>query len=241
VTGWIEGCRPRRRPAIGRRGRSIGAAVAILAALALLGCDRRPLQAVGQPTQLSDTATQPHTVGAPRARQSLSSEPGPANAPMLLPGTGIVLQPPSPAAPVAVADETGDIRMNFVDADVREVAHSVLGDVLHLNYAIDAKLQATLTVQTDQPLRREDVLPAFEEVLRASGLTLVEAAGIYRIVPLDDAARSGAPAIVLGQDGPQSPPTRARYEVRIVPLKFVSACRSLLRSRSSWSALARWA
>jgi general secretion pathway protein D len=141
----------------------------------------------------------------------LPSDTAAVAAPLLLPGTGNVVRPQSSPSPVVAAEGAGDIRMNFVDTDVRELVHAVLDDLLHLNYAIDAKLQAALTIQTSGPLRRDEVLPAFEEALRAGGLALVEAAGVYRIVPLDDAA----PAIVVGQGDLQSPPARARLTATI--------------------------
>ena len=87
---------------------------------------------------------------------------------MFIPGSGaLVRAPKSAAASPAPTGDAADIRMNFVNADIREVAHSVLGDLLHLNYTIDAKLQANVTVQTSRPLGRDEVLPVFAEVLRA--------------------------------------------------------------------------
>src|SRR5579883_1674476 len=147
---------------------------------------------------------------------------GPPSAPTLLPGTGVMLSDQGASDAAAEASgKPGDITLNFVDADVREVVRSVLGDVLHLNYSIDSKVQATVTVQTSRPLRRDQVLPTLQEVLRSSGLALVESGGVYRVVPIDEAARNGAASLVLGQG-----PTRfgsPTYNVQIFPLKFASA------------------
>jgi general secretion pathway protein D len=140
---------------------------------------------------------------------------------IVVPGSGSLVAPAAPAA-AAPAAETGDVTLNFVDADIHEVVRSVLGDVLHLNYAIDPKLQSTVTVQTSRPLSRDQVLPVFEEVLRASGLALVETSGLWRVVPLDEAARNATPSLVLGQGGGLGE-AGSTVNMRILPLKYVAA------------------
>ncbi len=146
----------------------------------------------------------------------------PPRASVVVPGTGAVVGPAGPDAAKVAAAATGDITLNFVDADIHEVVRSVLGDVLHLNYAIDPKLQSTVTVQTSRPLPRDQVLPVFEEVLRASSLALVETAGLWRVVPLDEAARNATPSVVLGRGGGLGAPGSS-INMRILPLKYVAA------------------
>src|ERR1700757_3789058 len=91
-----------------------------------------------------------------------------------------------PPAGGAAAGPSGDITLNFVNADVREVLPRVLGDILHLNYTIDPKVQANVTIQTSRPIRQQDVLPVLVETLRASGLALVEANGVYRVTASEE-------------------------------------------------------
>lgn len=83
-------------------------------------------------------------------------------------------------------DENG-ITLNFVNADVRDVAKAVLGDYLKLNYEIGSNATGTVTLQTSQPLKREQVLPALEQALGLNNLALVHANGIYEVMPLADA------------------------------------------------------
>lgn len=139
------------------------------------------------------------------------------------PGTGVVVRTPSPAPGVKVAGDAaqGDITLNFADTDVREILRAVLGNLLHLNYAIDSKVQATLTVQTGRPLKRSDVLPALQEALHASGLSLVEAGGIYRVIPSEDATRTGVLPVVVGNEAAAA--AGARYNVQVLPLRFAAA------------------
>ena len=60
-------------------------------------------------------------------------------------GRGAAVQSPTASAH---AEENGDISLNFVNAAVHDVVDSVLGQMLALNYTIDPKLQATITMQT---------------------------------------------------------------------------------------------
>ncbi|HEY1837713.1 MAG TPA: type II secretion system secretin GspD [Rhizomicrobium sp.] len=83
-------------------------------------------------------------------------------------------------------DDNG-ITLNFVNADVRDVAKAVLGDYLKLNYEIGSTVQGTVTLQTSQPLKREQVLPALEQALSLNNLALVHANGIYEVMPLAEA------------------------------------------------------
>src|SRR6185437_2914612 len=90
---------------------------------------------------------------------------------------------------------------------------------LHLNYTIDPKVQANITIQTSRPLRQQDVLPVIEETLRASGLALIEANGIYRVMSSADAVHTGTAPVTVG--GPAGP--AQAYNVQILPLKYVSS------------------
>src|ERR1700749_3587378 len=79
--------------------------------------------------------------------------------------------PPQPSLPASHAaqstattseDENG-ITLNFVNADVRDVAKAVLGEYLKLNYEIGSNVQRTFPLQTIPPLKREQGLPALEQ------------------------------------------------------------------------------
>ncbi|MDB5409524.1 MAG: gspD, partial [Rhodospirillales bacterium] len=132
----------------------------------------------------------------------------------IVPGTGLLLgePPPPPAARVDVAGD-GGISFNFVNADVREVLRETVGEQLHVGYAVDPRVQAVITAQTGGPLPRQAVLPAIEAILRANGLGMVETAGIYRVFPVEDAAKNS-----LGG----APQNQAGFGIRVIPLRFVS-------------------
>ena len=151
--------------------------------------------------------------------QSPGGAPGPvrAVAPQTVPGTGVFVRPSTSGSGGVKPTGDGDITFNFVNADVRDVLRELLGDQLHLQYTVDTKVQATVTAQTSGPIARTAVLPTLENILRASGVALVQAGGVYRVVPLEDANRASAATVA------QPTTTQPGYGVRVLPLKFVKA------------------
>jgi general secretion pathway protein D len=108
----------------------------------------------------------------------------------------------------------GEYVLNFDNADIREVVKAVLNEMLGASYTIDPAVQGSITLHTAKPLRRDAVLPAFEESLKLAGAALVSNASGYQIVPLQAAAQRGA----LGPGNALQP----GYQVRIVPLRYIT-------------------
>jgi len=132
------------------------------------------------------------------------------------PGTGIFLASPEPVSTVHAG---GNITLNFENTNLREVVKVILGDLLGANYSVDPAVQGAVTLQTSEPLARDDLLPTLELVLRMNGAALVGGDGLYTIVPRDNAVR-GMLAPQLGNSGVALP---SGYSVRIVPLSYVGA------------------
>jgi general secretion pathway protein D len=87
------------------------------------------------------------------------------------------------------SSQPNNVTLNFPNADVHEVAKSILGDILGLNYAVDPSATGTVTVQTAEPVARVDVLPILEESLTAAKLGLIKKGSVYTIIPIDKAKR----------------------------------------------------
>lgn len=230
---------PGRQAVLFRSGRlrsgllNRGLAALLAMTLAVASCAPRLPQSASAPeTPPADKTAPPRQIAAapsaPPAQpgvapvmpaQSTSQPTAPStrpSEPVTVPGTGIFAAPPAGGrtAP-ASAGADGDIGFNFVNADVREVVREILGDQLHLNYVIDPKVNATITAQTAAPVPRSAVLPTLENVLRANGLALVDTDGLYRVLPIEEAAKAGA--------GAAAGPTQPGYGVRVLPLRFVGA------------------
>src|SRR5690242_13918437 len=187
-------------------GRSVRPLALAVAAVILAGCQppaQPSLEPLEQPSSLQ--AAEPRINGAipiDRSRQRPFVAPGAAPAPM---------QPPP--GPGVTATQTGDVTLNFVDTDIREIVRTILGTTLNLSYTIDPNVHGTGSIETGTPLPRSALIPTLETLLNANGATLIERNGVYAVVPLPaGAARnlvSGANAVGAG--------------TQIVPLRYASA------------------
>ena len=168
------------------------------------------------PVETAPATAKPTAANSPAANPTASSS-GPGE---VFAGTGRFLTPPARSAKAeAAVTEQGDITLNFVNADIKDVAKTVLGDYLKLNYEIAGNAQGSVTIQTSQPLKRSQVLPVLEQTLRLNGLAIVHSSGVYKVVPLADARQSGGAITLAGHTGTQ--PTG--YGTEIVPLRYVGA------------------
>jgi len=112
----------------------------------------------------------------------------------------------------------GDVTLNFVNADLREVLKAILSDTLQLNYTIDPKVQGAITLHSSRPLARDAVLPALEIVLKANGLALLQSEDVYQVVAASEGSRS-LESVSYGRAGLNHLPG---FGIQIVPLKFVT-------------------
>ena len=157
----------------------------------------------------ADTAPAPNRAQAARAGS-------PLHGPQEFPGSGNLVQGSQrPTVTNVNTSGTGDISFNFINADVHDVVREILGKQLHLPYAIDANVHAMVTAQTGAPLKRSAVLPTLENILRANGLEMVQANGVYRILPSQEASKSSLENPIASAE--------AGYGIRVFPLHFVSA------------------
>jgi general secretion pathway protein D len=84
----------------------------------------------------------------------------------------------------------GQITLDFADSDIREVASQILGDILHVNYTIDPAVHGTATLHTATTMTRGQLIGLLQSLLSANSATVVETAGIFRVVPAPAAAGS---------------------------------------------------
>jgi general secretion pathway protein D len=82
--------------------------------------------------------------------------------------------------------ESGDVSLNYIDTDVREIVRLILGDILKVNYTIDPGFMGTVTIQTPRPLKREALLPTLQSLLNQTGGQMTFQNGIFRIAAVGD-------------------------------------------------------
>jgi general secretion pathway protein D len=161
--------------------------------------------------QPAPPASAPPAAIAP-ATVSVAPHATPEDAPTgtIVRGTQPTIRPPSAQRPYVA--RPGDVTLNFPATDVHEAAKAILGDILGLNYAVDAAVEGEVTVETAQPVAKEDVLPIFEQALKAANLGLVRRGRLYTIVPLADARRQSQ--LLAG--------TEAGYGTEAIVVRFVN-------------------
>lgn len=186
----------------------------MLAILLLSGC-ATTAESVGNDT--------PGAVGKPDVRAAVDkteqarAEAAKPEKARVFPGTGVFVKQTPTAMPPG-APEGEDIVLNFDGADIREIAKTILVDILHESYIIDPKVGGTVNIHTSRAIKRGDLLPTLETVLRMNGAALVkESDGLYRILPSANAAKG----LLTPQLGNISKPLPSGFSVQLVPLKFV--------------------
>jgi general secretion pathway protein D len=123
------------------------------------------------------------------------------------------------------------VEMNFDGADVQTVAKTLLGDILHLNFVVDPRVQGNVTLVSASPVPRKDVLAAFESVLRMSNAAIVHSGNLVKIVPIPE---GGGGAISAGAGEPG-------FGVSLVPLRYTSASTVAKTAKTFFHAPVRFA
>ncbi len=134
-------------------------------------------------------------------------------------GQGASLRPPvsetgpsGAVAPIGPAGGAGTVTLNFDGADLVEVIH-LLARHLRLNYTIDKDVGGMVTLFSGHPVRRDDLLPIFHELLRIHGAVAVKRGNLYRITSI--AKGSG-----LARPGAAKGPGLAMH---VLPVRFLPA------------------
>jgi len=121
--------------------------------------------------------------------------------------------PPIPqrrAAPAPSFPSGGMVSLNFNRADLVEIIH-IIAQQLRLTYTIDPEVKGTVTINSAEPLRPEDLLPVFHQLLRMNGAVAVRTGNLYHITPIKDGKGLARP---LGQSREDS------FALQIIPVRF---------------------
>ncbi len=139
-----------------------------------------PATAAQAPAQ-TPAQTPPAQPDAAAPENPADAKAGPSNT-KLFPGTGqLFKQDVAPKTDPVLA--TGDrVSLNFENVTVGNLAVALLGDLLKLNYTIDAGGETVVSLRTRQPLLRTQVLDVLDAVLLPHDLAIVrDNAGVYHV------------------------------------------------------------
>jgi general secretion pathway protein D len=181
--------------------------VLIAAAIGLAACQGpspaptlTPLEA---PSALQAAAPRVNSViPGDRHRTPVFESPGARPAPPL-----------PPPRQVGSPDGAGDVTLNFVDTDIREIVRVMLGETLKVNYTIDPAVQGTASLEISTPVPRPALLAALETLLNQNGATLIVKDGLYRVAPLAGSIAAASP----------TSPDTVGSSMQVVPLRYASA------------------
>ena len=195
--------------------RSVEACLAAAAVIALLsGCD---LTSVADKRQHVPDAfdTVQNTDLSPRYPQGGQQESAPTKPTSGASYYGQEAQADQP--PVQQSAGGDGYELNFENAAVATVAKVILGDLLHVGYTIDPRVQGTVTIASGRPVPKSDLVIVLENALRMSNVVLIkDGAGGYRLIPSGDA--QGAGGSISQDDSAQG-----GYGISVVPLRYSSA------------------
>jgi general secretion pathway protein D len=178
-----------------------------LALLTLSACDTRPPE---QLTPLPGNPAGDRGIADLRINGALAADQASTPSPQIALGVNAASsQGRRPGGGTA----GGDVTLNFIDTDIREIARSILGGTLKVNYAIDPAVRGTSTIETSQPVARDQLLGILQTLLAQNGATLNEQNGLYRVLPANG---PGANAGLVGTNSIGS-------GTQLVMLRYASA------------------
>jgi len=132
-------------------------------------------------------------------------------------GNGQLINQRAAAMAAPNLGSAGDATFNFEGESVQAVVKVILGDLLRQNYVIAPNVQGTVTLATPRPVSPAQAVSLLEMVLGWNNARLIWSDGRYNVVPSDQAI----PGNLAPRTG--SPSNARGYEIRAVPLKFISA------------------
>ena len=133
-------------------------------------------------------------------------------------GSGVFVQGTGTGAGDGYAEGDG-VTLNFEQASLPEFLRVVFESILNENYLLAPGINGVVTLHTTRPVTPDTVLPIVEAVLEQNGAALIRDEGMFKILPLGEAA-SAASSPAVGR----YPSSRQKgYGIQVVPLQHVAA------------------
>ena len=130
-------------------------------------------------------------------------------------------------AQTAIDTGTGSVRagepvtLNFANAEIEAVART-MATITGRNVVVDPRVKGQLNLVTERAVPPAAAFQQFLAALRLQGFTVVEAAGLYKVVPEADAKlQGGSVSVVQGSSG--SAPGGGQIVTQIFKLNFENA------------------
>ena len=131
--------------------------------------------------------------------------------PIIYRGDDQVVRMPDARPPIRVDGDA--VMLNFEQAPLADVMHSILGETLGLDYIIDRPVQGEITIRTRSPIPRSELLPILESLLRSNDVVMVRGPNDRFFVSGPDSINATIPSYESTAAG--------GYSNVIVPLQYI--------------------
>ncbi|XJC75961.1 type II secretion system secretin GspD [Delftia tsuruhatensis] len=101
-------------------------------------------------------------------------------------GTAQAQQTNAPAGATPSLRPGEPVTLNFSGADIEAVSRAI-GAITNRNVVVDPRVKGQITLLTDRPVPPATAYQQFLAALRLQGFTIVESAGLYKVIPEADA------------------------------------------------------
>ena len=185
----------------------------ICSAALLSACAGMP--ADDEPRQTDDSdPVQTVTTEVEDTRDDATVEaPDLSNDPAVFIGSDELAKLPPARPPIRLDGEA--VMLNFEQAPLNEVIHTILGDTLGLDYVIENQVPGEITLRTRSPIPRDQLLPILESLLRNNNVLMIRGPNDRFFISASGNIRSTVPSF--------SSEPGAGYSNVIVPLQYISA------------------
>lgn len=180
----------------------------VFATCALMSC-ATTITPEPEPGALAAVASPDSNAGTEAPKEAAQ----PAQNSALYIGTDQAIEMPYPKPPIRLSGDA--VMLNFEQAPLNEVIHTILGETLELDYVIENQVPGEITLRTRSPIERSQLLPILESLLRNNNVLMIRG-------PDDRFYISGSPNIVSTVPFYDAAPS-VGYTNVIVPLQYISA------------------
>lgn len=130
-------------------------------------------------------------------------------------GTGQVINMPKARPYIQLKGDA--VVLNFEKVPLEDVVHGILGDILKLDYIIESPIKGSVTLRTQSPIPRDQLLSILETMLQSKRAVMVRDQNNRYII-------SGSSAVKNLLPGFDNPATKgAGFSHVIVPLEHIGA------------------
>ena len=153
------------------------------------------------------------TLDASERADAVIDAPDLSSEPAVFIGTDEGAQLPPARPPIRLDGDA--VMLNFEQAPLNEVIHTILGDTLGLDYVIENQVPGEITLRTRSPIPRDQLLPILESLLRNNNVLMIRGPNDRFFISASANIRSTVPSFVSAPG--------AGFSNVIVPLQYISA------------------